>query len=327
MKPAFLITIDTEGDNLWSRPQETTTVNARYLPRFQSLCERYGFKPTYLTNCEMAKCLDFQTFGRDILRRKTGEIGMHLHAWCSPPHFPLTDNDFYHHPYLIEYPEKVMHDKIRFMTVLLQDTFGVEIVSHRAGRWAFNEVYARLLVDAGYRVDCSVTPHVSWKQMMGDPAQDGGTDYRGFPEEAYFVDLSRISNRGHSPLLELPMTIVVAAGPKVARIRSILSSMGVSNGVLRRLAPILWLRPDGQNLSGMLQVLRQAEATGRPYVQFMLHSSELMPGCSPTFPTAEHIEKLYADLESLFKYATTRYEGATLAEYHGRITRAEADQV
>ena len=50
MKRALLITIDTEGDRLWSRPTTVETRNAEYLPRFQSLCERYGFKPTYLTN-------------------------------------------------------------------------------------------------------------------------------------------------------------------------------------------------------------------------------------------------------------------------------------
>jgi hypothetical protein len=41
-RPAFLITIDTEGDNLWSRPRTITTRNAHSLPRFQALCEKYG---------------------------------------------------------------------------------------------------------------------------------------------------------------------------------------------------------------------------------------------------------------------------------------------
>ncbi|MDR8263551.1 deacetylase, partial [Acinetobacter baumannii] len=50
--PAFLITIDTEGDNLWQKHDSITTENARYLPRFQQLCEKYGFKPVYLTNYE-----------------------------------------------------------------------------------------------------------------------------------------------------------------------------------------------------------------------------------------------------------------------------------
>jgi hypothetical protein len=53
-KPAFLITIDTEGDNLWQKNDSITTENAKYLPRFQAVCEKYGFKPVYLTNYEMA---------------------------------------------------------------------------------------------------------------------------------------------------------------------------------------------------------------------------------------------------------------------------------
>ncbi|MGH8641475.1 MAG: deacetylase, partial [Burkholderiales bacterium] len=77
----FIITIDTEGDDLWARPREITTRNAEYLPRFQSLCERFGFKPVYLTNYEMAMSDVFVAFGRDVAARGAGEIGMHLHAW------------------------------------------------------------------------------------------------------------------------------------------------------------------------------------------------------------------------------------------------------
>src|SRR5438034_5344383 len=52
--PAFLVTIDTEGDNLWSKPRTLTIRNAQYLPPFQALCEKYGLRPTYLTNWEIA---------------------------------------------------------------------------------------------------------------------------------------------------------------------------------------------------------------------------------------------------------------------------------
>ena len=34
-RPAFLITIDTEGDNIWRRPNRITTENTLFLPRFQ----------------------------------------------------------------------------------------------------------------------------------------------------------------------------------------------------------------------------------------------------------------------------------------------------
>ena len=113
--PSFLITIDTEGDNLWERSKTLSTRNAQFLPRFQTLCESYGFKPTYLTNYEMAICPFSQDFGKELLQKGTGEIGMHLHAWNSPPLIPLTSDDFTYHPYLIEYPRRLIEEKVRML--------------------------------------------------------------------------------------------------------------------------------------------------------------------------------------------------------------------
>ena len=110
-KPAFLITIDTEGDNLWQKHDSITTENARYLPRFQQLCEKYGFKPVWLTNYEMAIDPVYIEFAKDAIARGTAEIGMHLHAWNSPPTDPLTDDDWRHKPYLIEYSDAAMRAK------------------------------------------------------------------------------------------------------------------------------------------------------------------------------------------------------------------------
>ena len=81
MQPVFIITIDTEGDNLWANPQTITTENAAFLPRFQALCEQYSFKPTYLVNYEMVLDERFQVFGRAVLEKQTGEIGLHIHPW------------------------------------------------------------------------------------------------------------------------------------------------------------------------------------------------------------------------------------------------------
>lgn len=155
-KPAFLITIDTEGDNLWQNHDRITTENTRFLPRFQALCEKYAFKPVYLTNYEMAMDPAYVEFARDVIARGVGEVGMHLHAWNSPPLTPLTDDDWRHKPYLIEYPTDQIRAKVDHMTKLLEDAFQTKMLSHRAGRWAFNEYYASLLLEYGYQVDCSV---------------------------------------------------------------------------------------------------------------------------------------------------------------------------
>jgi hypothetical protein len=327
-RPAFLITIDTEGDDLWSAPKEITTRNAAFLPRFQSLCERYGFKPTYLTNYEMASAPAYKEFAQDAVRRSAAEIGIHIHAWNSPPIEPLTADDFTYQPYLIEYPRKTMRAKIGFLTDLLEDTFGVKIASHRAGRWSFNAVYARLLVDRGYSVDCSVTPHASWQQMRGDPAQRGGTDFSRFPEVAYHMDLQDISRPGVSPLLEVPMTILPSSA-QVARAVAKRLPQGsfIGRAWKRVFPPLLWLRPNGRNLRQMVQVLERVRLQQRSYAEFMLHSSEFMPGGSPTFRTAESIERLYDHLEQLFGTAAIYFRGATLGDFRDQYVGASTSRL
>jgi hypothetical protein len=316
--PRFLITIDTEGDDLWSAPRTVTTRNARFLPRFQELCEAHGLKATYLTNFEMAQSPEFISFGREVLRRGTGEIGMHLHPWDSPPLQALTDDDLKHQPYLIEYPEPVMRAKVRHMTGLLEDTFGCKMISHRAGRWGFTETYARILVDEGYRVDCSVTPNKSWTMHKGDPQGKGGPDYRRFPEQAYFIDPGDVSRPGDGPLLEVPLTVLrpwQRLGRWLHRFTARAPRL-LKAPVNRLYPPIQQLRPRGDNLPTLLGIVSRARTEGRDYVEFMLHSSEFMPGGSPTFRTQADIERLYEHLERLFAAATAAgFHGATLGEY------------
>ena len=326
--PAFLITIDTEGDDAWSRPAADTTHNAAYLHRFQALCEEHGLRPTYLVNHEMARCPVFRALGRDVLARNTAEIGMHLHAWSSPPLVPLGWDDRAHQPFLIEYPDAVMREKVHAITATLEDTFGVKMVSHRAGRWSFDERYARMLIDEGYRVDCSVTPLVSWRATRGAAAGRGGTDYTRFPHDAFWLDPADISRAGDSPLLEVPMTIVHAPPGPALRLGQALSALPaplrratrlVARVVDRVAPPIRWLRPDGRNRRAMLDILDQVRAEGRAHAEFMLHSSELMPGGSPTFRTEASIERLYADLRALFAAVRGRFAPATLAEFHAAV--------
>lgn len=311
-KPAFLISIDTEGDNLWADPTEITTHNANYLNRFQQICEKYGFKPTYLTNYEMAVSPDYVSFAKGVLERGQGEVGMHLHAWNSPPLHALTDNDDRYKPYLIEYPIDIMREKVTVMTELLESTFGVKMVSHRAGRWAFDERYAQLLHEFGYLVDCSVTPYVDWSGVKGDPNAKGGTNYRHFPDDAYFMDLNDISKPGSSLLLQVPMSTRLKYGLLHNAFKQFYDGL---RGKKRPLS-VRWLRPKGNNVEEMKHVAQQCLDEGKSYVEFMLHSSEFMPGGSPTFKDEASIEQLYRDLEELFEWLSERTQGMTMGEFY-----------
>ena len=321
----FIITIDAEGDDLWASPREITTRNAAYLPRFQSLCERFRFKPVYLANYEMAMSDCFVEFARDVVARDTGEIGMHLHAWNSPPLEPLTSDDFRFHPYLTEYPEHAMREKIGTLTRLLEDRFDRAMISHRAGRWALDGRYAAILLEQGYRVDCSVTPGVDWRGNPGDPRGSGGPDYTGFPDRPYFIGPSDISEPAADGLLEVPMT---TRASRLYRTAPWLYGVPLLRQAAHRVTPRLgWLCPtpllEKHNLGAMLDVARGARADDPAHVEFMLHSSELMPGGSPSFRTASDIDRLYEHLETLFEDLSTWCRGTTLKEFHASFENGE----
>lgn len=317
-KPAFIITIDTEGDNLWQNHRQIKTENAHYLPRFQSLCEKYGFKPVWLTNYEMAVDPAFIEFAKSVIARGQGEVGMHLHAWNSPPDYDLTGDDWRWQPYLIEYPDNVLRDKVCFMTQLLEETFQTKMRSHRAGRWAFDSRYAKLLIELGYQVDCSVTPRVNWRNARGAPQGTGGTDYQHFPDSAYFIDENAIHQPGSSSLLEVPMSIQYKHPDWLNKLKQRYDRL---RGKYRS-PSVNWLRPTGGNAAQMIAVAEKCLAQGNDYVEFMLHSSEFMPAGSPTFNDAEAIEGLYRDLEQLFVWLAQRTQGMTLAEYYQRKRHA-----
>ena len=101
----FIITVDTEGDNLWAwKPGDIiSTNNSRFIDRFQSLCESFGFIPVYLCSYEMIMDDYFCSYISQKANNQLCEIGMHLHAWNTPPFFDI-DRCSYARPYLIEYP-------------------------------------------------------------------------------------------------------------------------------------------------------------------------------------------------------------------------------
>lgn len=290
----FIITVDTEGDNGWSYHEgdEVSTENVLSLPRFQELCEKYGFMPVYLTNYEVICDNRFVTYFKPKAEAGLCEIGIHVHAWNNPPLYPL-DRKYDGNPYLIEYPYNVMEAKFSLTYNLIKDKIGIAPASHRAGRWVMNDDYFKLLEEYNVLVDCSVTPGLSWDSSPGATVA-GGADYSH--EKNYAKPF------GH--VLEVPVTIkkMRCGGDTIKRkIKNLLKERRV------------WLRPAVSSLQEMKRVVNSSK---NDFVEFMIHSSELMPGCSPYFEDVEAIERLYADMEQLFQFVKEHgYEGITLKDY------------
>ncbi len=295
----FIITVDTEGDNLWSyeKGAEVQTENTLYIPRFQRLCEKYGFKPVYLTNWEMLNDERFIAFAKQLHDSGNAEIGFHLHAWNNPPEYSL-DGKFSGNPFLVEYPDDVMMAKFDALYKLFMDKLGFKPFSHRAGRWAMDERYFRILHEYGIKVDCSVTPGINWANTKGETR--GGTDY----SHAEF-NVSAIGD-----VLEVPMSIRkihhCSAGSLKHRVKTLLAG------------DLLWMRPATQSLQEMkLLVDKIHNEKNTDYLEFMIHSSELMPNGSPYFKDDKAIENLYETMDKVFTYVKNkRYTGVTLKEYY-----------
>lgn len=307
MEKSFIITIDTEGDNIWGwrYGDNISTENSLFLGRFQKLCDKYGFKPVYLTNYEMVMDSRFTLFAKKASRENRCEIGMHLHAYNTPPFYDIGayyPNNF---PFITEYPEEVITEKIHTMTKVLSSVFETDIISHRAGRWSINDIYLRQLKKSGYLIDCSATPTIDWSNTVGLSKGSCGTNYINCPQETHYMD---------NNLLEVPVTVrkirkSFIDNPKTA--------MDYARMIKRNIyGQTLWLRPNGKNLSEMEFLIEMEKNNNNiDYIMFMLHSSELMPSGSPTFKTKECIDKLYEDMECIFKKISEFCVGRTLREY------------
>lgn len=288
----FMITIDTEGDNLWEWKEGMPlgTENTNYLSRFQKLCNQYHFIPTWFCNWEMVNDSQFVSFAKE--NSETGQcgIGMHLHAWNTPPYYELPRGENSGLSYLVEYPTDVMKAKIITMTTLITEKFGKKPVVHRAGRWGMNDDYFKILHELGYIADCSVTPYVDWRASVGQTPHFAGPDYS---KEKPVVSIRQ-------GITEIPVTTLWSEEKN----------------------RVFWLRPNRTNLDEMLFLIERYVHSDSDYLMFMLHSSELMPGGSPTFKTEGGIEILYEHLEIIFREIAAVYTGVGVEEYAYMIRRS-----
>ncbi len=299
MNRYFIITVDTEGDDLWSYKSgdPITTKNANYIQPFQSLCEKHGFKPVYLTNYEMANSDTFVNLASEWQAKGNCEIGIHLHAWNNPPLVDLT-GPYNGNPYLIEYTEDIMRAKFETLYNLLENRFGLAPVSHRAGRWAMDERYFKILKKYNILVDCSHTAGANWESQKG--ITRGGTDYSDALDTPSEIE----------GVLEVPISLLKTHLPIAGTFRHRIRAIVKGNGI--------YLRPASALLEEMTYYLSvMSQRADIDYVEFMIHSSELMPGGSPYFPDSTSVTCLYQVIEAVFSQARQLgYQGITLRDYY-----------
>ncbi|HAZ29033.1 MAG TPA: hypothetical protein DCY48_04660 [Candidatus Magasanikbacteria bacterium] len=298
----FLITVDTEADNQWKRESPRTVDNIRFLPRFQKLCEQYGFIPTYLITHEVA----VDPFAIDLLsgwrEKGTAEIGAHLHPWTTPPLLPDEERAVPEKRFPSQLSDDLLRQKLETLTRTIQNNFSFAPKIFRAGKWGLDERMIDYLSEFGYIVDCSVSPKVNWRDFVDSSKMDGVPDYSRSPVFPHFL----YSRKGRK-IFEVPVTILYTRFGFTEFFFPFHTRLGHMpyrvRFFMQRLYRLRWCRvfPETQ-VSDLVSLYELAGKNRLPIFEFIIHSSELMPGGSPYNKTRESIEKMYTTLESFFSF-------------------------
>lgn len=311
----FIITIDTEADNQWQENSTSEVKNLEYIPRFQEFAEKFNMNPVYLCTTEVLESDLFPQIFKPYINSGNAEVGAHLHPWTSPP---FDDNYNTDKIYPSELPLELFERKMAGLTELLEKKTGKKPVSYRAGRWGFSYEHAPVLSKLGYKVDCSLTPFLSWDKYIGQ--NSGGPKASIKSAKPFFF-------KNSNDLLEVPPTVLLN--------NFLISKEGylqelfirTRNKLLTRFIAKLfnlgphWLRPyPNYSADNLIYFCKVAKNQKLPILEIMFHSSELMPGGSPYNPDKKSIELLYKKFEKLFSFlADNNIPGITLEQYYNEF--------
>jgi len=204
----FIVTVDTEADDAWTRPERIELTNLREIPRFQELCEKYDVIPTYLVTYECATRDEALYILQPFSNSGRCEIGHHLHCWTTPP-FQKKGNSgvdvAWLHAYQSELPDSLFREKAEVLSDAIEKGYGNRPTSHRAGRWGIDQRTIDWLIDNGFLVDSSVVPFTSYSGGAGK-TRKVPCSYSS-PLGPYFYQGKSIHEDDNSSLMEIPVTV------------------------------------------------------------------------------------------------------------------------
>ena len=296
-KTYFVVTVDTESDDAWKKPDVVSLENLKEIPHFQELCEKYGIIPTYLLSYECAARDEAISVLKPILERGKCEIGHHLHVWSTPPFQKKNENEDidleWIHAYQFELPDSLFEEKALTLKETIKKNYGISPVSHRAGRWGIDQRTIDWLIKNGFEVDSSVIPLKNFSQHKGK--HSGGPN---FYDKSFAPYLWKGSD--NDLLIEIPVSVYYPLNFFEKNFFR-KSTLGRKIGNQFRVGRTLSLNPTFS--TGFNETLIKNEIKNKkPVINLALHSSELALNCSPYSYTLEGYKKVWEILEKTFKF-------------------------
>jgi hypothetical protein len=301
----FAVFADAEEEFEWGAPfsrAATSTSAIGALPEANRRFVERGVIPTYLVDYPVAdNVASAAALGR-MCEAGECDIGAHLHPWVNPPHDEIVNGP---NSFAGSLPAELERAKLFALTDKLSRLAGRPPVAYRAGRYGVGPHTARILADAGYRLDVSV-------RARFDYAAEGGPDFTSFPIRPYWIAPG---------LLEVPLTTCLAGGLKawpsltrLGRLRGPLARTGLLNRVP--------LTPEGVPLAEARLAIELLLDEGHRLFSLSFHTPTLEPGHTPYVRDAADLRIFWAWWDGVLELFAAR---GVLSVRAGEIVAAAAD--
>lgn len=267
-QPYLIVIVDTEEEFDWTdfARENRSVTSAVEQDDAQEIFSSFGVMPTYVVDYCIVENETSATYFRNLLVGNKCEIGAHLHPWVTPPYEEDLNLFNSYHGNL---PRDLEQAKLQTLTRTIESVFGMRPDVFKAGRYGLGPNTYPLLQKEGYKIDCSVMPHTSYRA-------DHGPSFMGWPDKPFWINENR-------DFLEIPLTkgfsgALARAGHRAApymdqiyltrlRIPGIFSKLNV----LERAA----LSPEGFTTAEQIRLLQSLFDRGHRVFSLTYHSSSL----------------------------------------------------
>ena len=296
----FMLFVDTEEEFDWSAPFSRHGHGVTALDGMaggQAYFNAAGVKPIYVTDYPVVDADAAAAMMAQWVADGTADVGAHLHPWVNPPHVEdVTDAN----SYAGFLPEAVERAKLSALSERIAERFGQRPVAYRAGRYGVGPNSARLLEEAGFRIDSSV-------RSRFDYSAQHGPDFRGLPVNPYWAGPRRA-------LVELPLStaftgMLRGGGERLyQKARSISKVAGglARTGLLSRIP----LTPEGVPASDSISAIDALIEEGATVLNFSFHSPTLEPGHTPYVRNAKDQTAFFIWWDKILDHLAKRGVGA-----------------
>ncbi len=294
--PQLAVIVDTEEEFDWTKPLSRDSRGVTTIPaqaRAHEIYDELGVVPTYVIDYPVASTPAAYAYLCELVDSGRAEIGAQLHPWVNPPDHERVSR---YNSYQGNLPLDLERAKLHALTDAIEAGLGRRPRVFKAGRYGFGPNTARLLVEAGYEVDCSFVPYWSF-------AADGGPSYYAKPTQPFWLDTGRT-------LAEVPLTtgfvgLFRRAGPKLQRLfdNPIATRLHIP-GVIDHLGLVgrSRLSPEGVPVREQKSLLRALVSQGLSTFTLAYHSPSLVPGHTPYVRDERDLAAFLASIRDVLSY-------------------------